>query len=61
MTKSGQKYCTIFSLNFGAPVTLVMQIKMHLNETHSKVCLGKNLSDAFPIQNGLIQGYALSA
>jgi hypothetical protein len=31
-----------------------------LNETHSKVRIGKNLSDSFPIQNGLKQGDALS-
>jgi len=35
---------------------LVRLIKMCLNETYSKVCIGKNLSDAFPIQNGLKQG-----
>jgi hypothetical protein len=35
-------------------------IKMCLNETYSKVCIGKHLSDNFPIQNGLKQGYALS-
>jgi hypothetical protein len=28
---------------------------------HSKVCIGKHLSDSFPIQNGLKQGDALSA
>jgi hypothetical protein len=33
---------------------------MHLNETYSKVCIGKQLSDSFPIQNGLKQGDALS-
>jgi hypothetical protein len=32
---------------------LVRLIKMCLNETCSKVCLGKHLSDSFPIQNGL--------
>jgi hypothetical protein len=26
---------------------------MCLNETYSKVCIGKHLSDTFPIQNGL--------
>jgi hypothetical protein len=30
------------------------------NETCSTVCIGKNLSDDFPIQNGLKQGDALS-
>jgi hypothetical protein len=29
---------------------------MCLNETYSKVCIGKRLSDKFPIQNGLKQG-----
>jgi hypothetical protein len=33
---------------------------MGLNETHSKVCIGKYLSDMFSIQNGLKQGVALS-
>jgi hypothetical protein len=35
-------------------------IKMCLNETYSKVHIGKHLSDSFPIQNGLKQGDALS-
>jgi hypothetical protein len=35
---------------------LVRIIKMCLNETYGKVCAGKNLSDAFPIQNSLKQG-----
>jgi hypothetical protein len=33
---------------------------MYLNEMHNKVCLGKNLSEIFPIQKGLKQGDALS-
>jgi hypothetical protein len=33
---------------------------MYLNETYSKVHIGKNLYDAFPTQNGLKQGDALS-
>jgi retron-type reverse transcriptase len=33
---------------------------MCLNETCSKVRIGKHFSDAFPIQNGLKQGDALS-
>jgi hypothetical protein len=32
---------------------------MCLNETFGKVRIGKHLSDSFPIQNGLKQGYAL--
>jgi hypothetical protein len=33
---------------------------MCLNETYSKVRIGKHLSDSFPIQNGLKQGHAPS-
>jgi hypothetical protein len=33
---------------------------MCLNETCSKVCIGKLLSDKFPTQNGLKQGDILS-
>jgi hypothetical protein len=33
---------------------------MCLNETYSKVRIGKHLSDSFPIQNGLKEGDALS-
>jgi hypothetical protein len=33
---------------------------MCLNETYSKVRIGKHLSESFPIQNGLKQGDALS-
>jgi hypothetical protein len=40
-------------LKFGIPKKLVRLIKMYLNETYSKVCVDKILSDKFPIQNGL--------
>jgi hypothetical protein len=33
---------------------------MCLKETYSRVCIGKNLSDKFTLQNGLKQGDALS-
>jgi hypothetical protein len=33
------------------PMKLVWLIKMCLNETYSKVCIGKYLSDLFPIHN----------
>jgi hypothetical protein len=33
---------------------------MCLNETYSKIRIVKHLSGAFPIKNGLKQGYALS-
>jgi hypothetical protein len=39
---------------------LVRLNKMCLNETYSKVRIGKHLSDSFPIHNGLQQGDALS-
>jgi hypothetical protein len=41
-------------------MTLVRLIKTCLNETYSKVHIGKHLSYCFPIQNGLKQGDALS-
>jgi len=39
---------------------LVGLIKMCLNKTHINICIGKNLSAAFPIQNDLKQGDSLS-
>jgi hypothetical protein len=36
-------------------------IKMCLNETCSTACIGKHLSDKFPIQIGLKHGDALSS
>jgi hypothetical protein len=47
-------------IEFGIPMKLVRLIKMYLNETCSKIHIGKDLSDSFPIQNGLKQGDALS-
>jgi hypothetical protein len=47
-------------LEFGITKKLVRLIKMCLNETYSKVRVGKLLSDKFPIQNGLKQGDAPS-
>jgi hypothetical protein len=46
-------------IEFGKPRKLVGLIKMCLNETYSRVRLGKNLSDKFAVQNGLKQGDAL--
>ena len=37
-----------------------MKLKMFLNETYSRVRVGKNLFDMFAIKNGLKQGDALS-
>jgi hypothetical protein len=47
-------------IGFGTPMELVGLIQMCLNGTYSAVCIGKNLSDKFPIQDGLKQGDALS-
>jgi hypothetical protein len=47
-------------LEFGVLKKLVRLIKMCLNETYSKVCIGKPFSDKFPVQNGLKQGESLS-
>jgi hypothetical protein len=38
---------------------LVRLVKMCLNKTYSEVCIGKNLCDVFPIQNGMDKGDAL--
>jgi hypothetical protein len=46
-------------IDFRIPMKLVRLIKMCLNETYSKVRIGKQLSDSFPIKNGLKQGDAL--
>jgi hypothetical protein len=47
-------------IEFGVPMKLVRLIKIYLNETYSKVRIGKHLSDSFPIQNGIKQEDALS-
>jgi hypothetical protein len=47
-------------IEFGIPMKLVRSIKMCLNETHSKVYIGKHFSDSFTVQDGLKQGDALS-
>ena len=47
-------------VEFGIPGKLVRLIKMSLNETYSRVRVGKNVSDRLPIRNGLKQGDALT-
>jgi len=47
-------------IEFGFPRKLVRLIKMSLSETYSRVRVGKNVSDRFPITNGLKQGDPLS-
>jgi hypothetical protein len=46
--------CNIFT-EFGITMKLVRLIKLCLNETCSQVRTGKNLCDAFPIQNVMKQ------
>jgi hypothetical protein len=47
-------------IELGTPMKLVGLIKMCLNETYSRVQVGKHLSDMFPIKNGLKQRDVLS-
>jgi hypothetical protein len=47
-------------MKFAVPMKLVWLINICLNETYSRVCIGKHFSDSFPIQNGLKQRDALS-
>jgi len=47
-------------VEFVIHIKMVRLIKMCLGETYSTVRIGKNLSDMFPITNGLKQGDALS-
>ena len=46
-------------IEFGVHQKLVRLIKMCLTETYSRVPVGKNLSDMFPIRNDLKAGDAL--
>jgi hypothetical protein len=48
-------------IEFGIPKKLVRLVKMCLTETHSRVRMGKFLSEMFPIRNGLNQGDAVSS
>jgi hypothetical protein len=43
-------------IEFGISMKLEKLIKMCLNETYSRVRVGKHLSDVFPVKNGLKQG-----
>jgi hypothetical protein len=48
-------------IEFGVPMKIIVRLnKMCLNETYSKVHIGKHLSDSFPIQNELKQEDGLS-
>ena len=47
-------------IGFGIVLKLVRLIKLFVTETYSRVRVGKNLSDMFPIMNSLKLGDALS-
>jgi hypothetical protein len=42
-------------IEFGIPMKLFRLIKMCLNETYCQICVDKQLSDIFHVQNGLKQ------
>ena len=46
-------------IEFDITMNVVKQIKMCVDETYTRVQVGKNLSGMFPIRNGLKQGGAL--
>jgi len=48
-------------VEFCTPMKQVGLIKICLNITYNKFRISKNMSDAFPIQNGLKQDYVLSS
>ena len=56
----GREVLYIILIEFNIPMKLVRLIKMCLNDTYSRFWVGKNLSDMFPIRNGLKQGETLS-
>jgi len=47
-------------VEFSIPMKLIRIIKMCLTENYNRVRIGNDLSDMFPIRNGLKQGDVLS-
>jgi hypothetical protein len=47
-------------IELGIVMKLVRLMKMYLNEIYCKVHIGKNVSNTFPVQNGLKQEGTLS-
>jgi hypothetical protein len=60
MIQLGGKYYNNILTEFGMPRKLAGLNNVCLNENYNTVHTGKNLTDKFPIQNGLKQGDALS-
>ena len=50
----------MYNIQFGIPMKPVRLIDMYLNETYSRVWVGKHLSDMFPTESDLKQADALS-
>jgi len=58
---SGKAYDSVSrEVFYNIPMKLVRISKVRLNETYTNVRICKNLSDTFPIPNGLNQGHGLS-
>jgi hypothetical protein len=47
-------------IEYGMPIKLVRVIKMCVAETYNRFRVGKNLSDIFPVRNGVKPGGALT-
>ena len=60
MIELGGRFLYDILIEFNTHMKLARLIKMHLNETNSRVRVGKHWSDMFPMRNGLKQGDALS-
>ena len=54
MVQSERRSCITLIL-YGMPMKLIRLINICLTETYIRVRVGKNLSDMFPIRNGLKQ------
>jgi len=59
-TSVRREYLYKILIAFGIPRKVVSLVKMSLIETYSRVRVDKNVSDRFPIRNGLKQGDALT-
>ena len=60
MVRLGGEVVYTILIEFGVPMKLARLIKVCLNETYTRVWVGKHLSDMLPIMNGVQQLYTLS-